>query len=220
MLNSMGGQVDLLAVVLHAAGGQVEGEAAIGHDGGRPVHGPAVGRLKACEQFREGEGLYEVVVCAAIEVGDALLDGAQGGQHQDRRADSLGPQPVQHLQARQAGQQQVEYHGVEALRGRLLHAALAVAHPQAVVARLFEALAQRFAQDRVVFDHQQFHGLPHDGRPPNRGLKALLRLAPLYWQSVCRKDRGRANAAFHSENITSPPLKPSMRPLPLARPAG
>ena len=54
-----------------------------------PLARPGGPAPKAREQLGEGKRLGQVVVGAAVQAGDAVLERATGGQHQHRRPDSL-----------------------------------------------------------------------------------------------------------------------------------
>jgi isopenicillin-N epimerase len=44
---------------------------------------PACKRSKSCKQFCERKGLDQVIICAGVQAGDAILDAVPSGQHQD-----------------------------------------------------------------------------------------------------------------------------------------
>ena len=77
------------------------------------------------EQLGERERLGQVVVGAAVEPGDAVLDRVARGQHQDRRPDAVVAQPAAGLEAVDARQHHVEHDRV--VLGR-------AGHPQRVLA--------------------------------------------------------------------------------------
>src|SRR5258708_3472336 len=96
----LGCQVDATLATLHLAGLEVEAELADDQavaDTGRrlsPRQGADPG-----QQLGEGEGLGQVVVGAGVQPRDPVLDRGPGGQHQDRRLDSLGANLAANLES-------------------------------------------------------------------------------------------------------------------------
>ena len=126
-----GRQVHLRAGDLHPPGAQVEPEAA-----GRQRRLPArLGRLvlrlaqpqpDPGQQLGEPERLGHVVVGAALERGHGVRDRVARGQHDHRHPGALGAELVEHLEAVQPGQPDVEHHQVVGAAQRLVQAGVAV----------------------------------------------------------------------------------------------
>ena len=115
-------------------------------------------RPQAGQQLGEGEGLDQVVVGAAVEPGDAVLEGAARGQHQDRRPDPFAAQPPAGLEAVDPGQHHVEDDRVVAASDRAIASA---SSPLAGDVDGQALLAQPAPQQRrhlhLVLDHQDVH---------------------------------------------------------------
>ena len=71
--------------------------------GGTAGQGP-----DARQQLREREGLGEIVVGAGVEPGHAVVERAQGRQHQHRRLDAARPEQPQDLHAIEVREHAVE----------------------------------------------------------------------------------------------------------------
>src|SRR2546429_454412 len=70
-------------------------------------------RPQSGEQLSEREGLRQVVVRAAVQTCDAVLDRVACSEQEDRRPDSLSPQPAAGLEAVDTRQHHVENDGIE-----------------------------------------------------------------------------------------------------------
>ena len=122
-------------------------------------------RAQPRQQLGERERLDEVVVGAAVEAGDAVLDRVARGQHQHGRPDAGAAQPPAGLEAVEARQHHVEHDRVVGVRLR---------HPERVLAVRRhvggEPLAGQPAPDQarhpqVVLDDQHAHA---QNPPPGR----------------------------------------------------
>ena len=136
-----------------------------GRAAGRPPAAPradprgprrASARRRA-QKHGELERLDQVVVGAAVEAGDAVLDLAAGGEHQHRRPDERLAQAPAGLEAVDPGQHHVEHDRVEGRGGR---------HPEGVLsaggdvndgALLDQAASQQLGHLRLVLDDQHAH---------------------------------------------------------------
>ena len=131
----------------------------------RALDGAAAGeRPQAGEQLGERERLREVVVGAAVEPGDAVLDGVARGQHQDRRPDAVVAQAAAGLEAVDARQHHVEDDRVVLGGAR---------HPQRVLA------ARRHVRDdpllaQAAADQRRHLHLVLDDQHPHRPILRLL----------------------------------------------
>ena len=99
-----------------AAAGRVELERAdLEHR--RALDRAATGeRAQAREQLGERERLGQVVVGAAVQAGDAVLDGVARGEHDHRRPDALLTQATARLEAVDAREHHVQHDRVIARR--------------------------------------------------------------------------------------------------------
>ncbi len=94
------------------AGGGVEAQVAGLEHGGALGGAAPRERAQAREQLLERERLHEVVVGAAVEAGDAVLDGVARGEHQDRRPHVVSAQAAADLEPVEARQHHVEHDDV------------------------------------------------------------------------------------------------------------
>ena len=108
-------------------------------------------------QLLEGERLGHVVVGAAVEPFDALLDRGSGGQRNHREVRESRANRAEDLEAVLAGERQVEQYQriVAGQRGRLSARAV-VADRDGVPVRA-EGLLDEPGQRSFVFDHQDSH---------------------------------------------------------------
>ena len=137
---------------------RVEAEVADFEDG-RPLGiAPADERAQAGEQLRERERLDEVVVGAAVETRDAILDRVPRGQHQHRYPDSGAAQPAAGLEAVQAGQHHVEDDRVVLVRLRHPERVLAVGRHVGGEPLVDETPANQARHPQLVLDDQHAHG--------------------------------------------------------------
>ncbi len=113
----------------------------------------------ARQQLGHLEGLGHVVVGAHPEAGHLVGDLAPRGEHQHGRVDAALAHRLEHLEAVQPRQADVEDHEVEGLGGRAGQPRLAVAGVLHRVALAAQAVVQREHEPRFVF-HEQ-HPLGH-----------------------------------------------------------
>jgi hypothetical protein len=118
---------------------------------------PAHDRPQPRLQLAYVVGLHEIVVGPDLESLNAVLDRVAGGQHQDRRAVALAPQPPAHLEA-------VYHREPEVQDDRVGHDSLGLQEAQLAVLRQVDVPAgeQERPPDRrpnriAVFDHQRPH---------------------------------------------------------------
>ena len=124
----------------------------------RPLDRPAAPeRAQPRHELGERERLDEVVVGAAVEAGDAVLDRVARGEHEHGRPDAVVAQPAADLEAVDAGQHHVEHDRVVGGGAR---------HPQRVLALdgdvgehplVAQAAADQGGQLDLVLDDQHAH---------------------------------------------------------------
>ncbi|MNE81072.1 hypothetical protein D3C80_1776970 [compost metagenome] len=88
---------------------EVVGQAADHDLVGLERDGTAAERTKPRHQLLDRKRLGEIVVGAAIETGDTIVDGAERRQHHDRRFDAQGAQLRNEAQAFAVGQATIEH---------------------------------------------------------------------------------------------------------------
>src|SRR5581483_4313637 len=115
---------------------------------------PACGGADACDELLHRERLHEVVVGADLERVDPVVLGAAGRDDDDRGADSLGANRLDHLPAVEAGQHQVEHAGVRLLVAEPRQALVAVADPDGVEAGGAQVTGDSLGDHLVVLDDQ------------------------------------------------------------------
>ncbi len=113
------------------------------------------------QQLGEGEGLGQVVVGAAVEAGDPVLERAAGGQHQHRRPDPLLAQAPAGLEAVDAGQDHVEDDRVVTRGAGHADSFLAGTGDVDGQALLAEATPDQRRHLHLVLDHQDIHTPNH-----------------------------------------------------------
>ena len=151
-------QLDRLVAALDRAGQQVELEIGDPQPRRRRRRRAAPQqRLEPRQQLAEGEGLDEIVVAAGAQALDPVVDAAERGEDQGRRADLGGAQRAQHRQPVHPRQHAVEDDRVVAARARQEQPLAAVAGMVDDVAALAEPLDQIGGGLAIVFDDQKFH---------------------------------------------------------------
>lgn len=102
-------QVNLTTGPTHAARQKVDLEVA-GFKLGRQVteHRPALKSCEASMQFRQREGLDEIIVGTALKPADTIRHRTQRGQHQRRQMHSVGAPMPEHCDAIDIGQETVD----------------------------------------------------------------------------------------------------------------
>ena len=147
-----------LSVARDAARGQIERQLADLHHGRRPRDGAAADGLDAGHQLDERERLDDVIVGAGVQARHALLDRAQ--RREQRSPASECPRCAARSSTSSPGRPGSIRSSMMASncwpRGQF-QPALAILGPHAAVPGLGEALAQRLADHRIVFDDQQLH---------------------------------------------------------------
>jgi hypothetical protein len=100
------------------------------------------------------ERLDQVVVGAAVEALDAVVECVAGGQDQHARIGPALPQRAQDLEAVPSRQRQIEQHNVEGLGADAEEGILAGRRHRHVVALAHEALTQRVGDLLLVLDNE------------------------------------------------------------------
>jgi hypothetical protein len=112
---------------------------------------------RVCEQLPERVGLGQVVVGTGIESLDAILDGIERGQHEDRRGGIAAPEIPAHVDALLAGQEPVQDDQVVVGGPQSLFSLAAVGGKIDREPFFLEAPAQDQRTLAVVFDEQDSH---------------------------------------------------------------
>ena len=175
-------EVDVAAVVGHAAGEQVGADPARLEDGRGALPRPSQVGAHAREHLREGERLRDVVVRAPVEALDTLRDRPAGRQHDHRQVVHARADRVEHLEAVLAGQEQVEQHQRVVPGQRLELRLLAVVDDGDLVALGAQRLLEEPRERPLVLDDKD----PHPGNamapppPPGKSIlnRPLRRCAP------------------------------------------
>ena len=175
------GELDIAAVALDPTRAQVEADITGLEHRRLALRRHAQLRAHAREQLLEGERLGHVVVGAAVEPLDLLLDRAARGQHDHRQLGLARADRVEHLQAVLAGQHHVEQDQPVVARQRFELAALTVVGDGHGVAVGLQALLDEARQRALVFDDQDAHldaMLSAAARAEQPGKSVLDRLLP------------------------------------------
>jgi hypothetical protein len=99
----------------------------------------------------------EVVVCARVQAGDAVVDQVAGGEHQDRRPVAAGPEPSAHLEAVRLAHGDVEHDRVDARRRHVGERGSAAVGGQHLIPVTPQRGGKRLAHSRVVIDNEDPH---------------------------------------------------------------
>ena len=145
------------ALVRHAERGRVEPQVAVLEHVVRRAAHPALQDAHPREQLLDVEGLDQVVVRAGVQAGDALRDRIARAQDQHRGHAAGGARPAQHLEAVQAGQAEVQHHGVEAAVLERRQRVGTAAHPVDRIARARQRVLDAGAEELVVLYEKQAH---------------------------------------------------------------
>ena len=154
------GELELDAGAAGFAADEVDFEIGDAEAGGFRLAGGAAAEqsAKTSLEFGDGEGLGHVVVAAAFEAEDALVDGAARGEDEDGRGDSLGAEALDQLQAVDVGEGEVDDERVvDAFEGEPLGFAAVGASVDAK-AGFGERAGEKLANGGVIFDDEQPHG--------------------------------------------------------------
>ena len=132
---------------------------------GRSTGPRARERSQARGQLVERERLGQVVVGAAIEAADPVLDRGARGEHQHRRPDPLGAHLLARREAVHAGQHHVQHRDVHILHAQNCERVIAAVHGRDTHPRLRQASLQQPRELAVVFNDQYAHGSCKGGDP-------------------------------------------------------
>jgi hypothetical protein len=138
-------------------GVQVDGELSDLDDGGRISDSASDKSAKACAKFSEVKGFREVIVSAAVEAADAVIDLVAGGKDEDGNRVGL-TELLQEFPAVEFGKQKIEDDGIVGPGAGFVESFFAVGsliHSKAVLAQHLSDGAQEI---RFVFDHENTHG--------------------------------------------------------------
>jgi D-alanyl-D-alanine carboxypeptidase/D-alanyl-D-alanine-endopeptidase (penicillin-binding protein 4) len=113
---------------------------------------------QTCLEFGNGEGFGHVVVAAAFEAEDSLIDGAAGGEDKNRRRNALRAKTLDQIEAIAIGEAEIDDEGVvDTFEGEPLGFAALGAGIDAE-ARLGEGAGKKITNGVVVLNDQQPHG--------------------------------------------------------------
>ena len=118
-------------------------------------------RADAREELREGERLHEVIVGAAVEAADPIVDRVPGGEDEDGGLQPALAQCRQDLDAIAMGKHEIEHDAIERLVVDEKEAFLARGREADVVMLGFEAFTQGLRHLLFVFDDQHAHRAQH-----------------------------------------------------------
>jgi hypothetical protein len=108
----------------------------------------------ARKQLREGEGLDEVVVSAAVQPMDAIIHGVLCRENQDRRLEGATPQRGQDFDAVASGQHEIEEHDIEGFVANEKDPLIAGGRGTDLVLLSREPLAEGLCDFRLILDDQ------------------------------------------------------------------
>ena len=138
----------------------------------RRLGGPADQRVHARQQFGKCERLGEVVVAAGHEARDAVVHRVPRAEDQHRRPDPLLPHALDHLEAIEVGQHQVD-DGDVVRAGRCQgETGLAVGRMVDDEAGFAQAVGHEVGDLRVVLDEQRAHRLQQNRNGGSRATGA------------------------------------------------
>jgi hypothetical protein len=131
-------------------------------------------RPHPCEQFVDREWLDHVVVRAAVETGDLLVDLGFRGEHDHRRVAVPCAQCIEHVEATSAREHDVEqYQPVVAVK-RLARAGITVSHSRHRVAGGLQAALNEVGDVRLVLHDQDAHATdPRSARSDGLNLRKV-----------------------------------------------
>ncbi len=135
-------------------------------------------RLDAGEQFGELVRLDQIIIAAGLEALDAIIDLAERGEDEHRRAVALLPQSLDDRQSVLSGHHAIDDEHVEAGVAGHFQALFAVMGDIGSMARLAQALGHEAGDVDVVLDDQY----AHDALP---AAPAPYRLSPASSVSNC-----------------------------------
>ena len=120
--------------------------------------------VKAREQLAEGEGLGQIIIAAAAQPADAVVDLRQSAQNQYGSALARFAQHLDDGETVDVSRQHpVHDDHIVGFACREEHAVAAVARVIRGVAGLLQALDHELADPLVVLDQQNFHVAPPSG---------------------------------------------------------
>ncbi len=138
---------------VHIKGELAQPPQAAGEPRAAPDQGPYTG-----QQFRNGEGLHQVVVGTPVQSTNPVLHGVPGGEDEHRRQVIPAAHVLEHVQARSVREPQVQQDGVEALGLEVEVPVLHAPGPRRRIDRVVEGLQEGTPQLGIVFDEQESGG--------------------------------------------------------------
>ena len=119
---------------------------------------PANERLDAREQFGEGEGLREIIVAPGPQAAHAIVHGSFRAQDDDRHFHPLRPPLLDHAEAIETGEHQIDNGGVVVIVQSEVQAVIPTLRSVHGEARLLQPFADEFGDFSVIFDEEDAHG--------------------------------------------------------------
>jgi hypothetical protein len=113
------------------------------------------------EEFARAERLGDVIVRADFQAAHFVFLGALGGQHEDGQVRPGFAKPVTDFDAVEFREHHVEHDEIEFGIQAALRGGEAVGHHVDGMARAFEQVRQPVPQQRIIFDDEDFHGIPN-----------------------------------------------------------
>ena len=152
-----GRQGDFLVVQLHGAGGGVDFHPVDGEAGRRLGAGAADHRPEAGKEFREVEGLDDIIIGPMVEPADPVPRAIAGCEHDDGSA-LAEAEALQHGPTIQPGQHAIEDDRVIVPGEGFIEAIETVFSGVHGVAFLAQRLGEAVQEVGFVFDEKQAHG--------------------------------------------------------------
>jgi hypothetical protein len=136
---------------------QVDGELSNADDGGWFAGRASDERAEACAEFGKVKGFGEVVVCAAVEAADTIVDLVAGREDQD--GNSVGfAELLQEFPAVEFGKQQIQDNGIIRPGARFVESFFTVGGLIDGISVFAQHLSDGAEEIRFVFDHEDTHG--------------------------------------------------------------
>ena len=114
--------------------------------------------LDAREQFFKNEWLRQIVIRPGAQPAHAIVHRIARGEDEDVRPGAARAQAAEDFEAIQAGQHQIEQHGVVNILLRFPQAILAIRGAVHGIARALQPGGERTPQTLGIFDDEQMHG--------------------------------------------------------------
>ena len=151
-------ELDLAPAAGHPPGDQIELEILDLEARGFAARGaPAQQRLDARQELGERERLGEIVIAPRLEPADAVVDAAEGGQHQHRSLDAPLAQTLDDREAVELRQHAIGHDEIELPLGGAVEPLAPIGGVLDGVAALAQPLDEEARGLGIVFDEQHVH---------------------------------------------------------------